>query len=70
MLAYEKELQKDYVTVKQGVIAAGQQVAQVGRQVTKEAKSEWYKIDKYYSSVAQMLADEAPFAGGSVFLFP
>ena len=70
MLSFEKELQKDYVIAKQNVAIAGQRVSELGRQAVKDATAEWYRFDKYYSSVAQMVADDSPYAGGGIFLSP
>ena len=70
MLSFEKDLHKDYIVAKQNIAIAGQRVSGLGRLAVKDARAEWYKVDKYYSSVAQMVMDECSFVGRDVFLLP
>ena len=67
MMGYEEELKKELAVAKHKMIAAGHQAVQAGRQVDRDLeagmhkasqyiKADAYKVDRYFSSIAQMMA--------------
>ena len=70
MLAFEQTVSQDFAIAKQKAIAASQQAVAYGRRAEAEIKAEWYKVDRYYSSVAQMMADTGPAGTPAYFFMP
>ncbi len=58
MMAYEKELGHEVPVIKQAVVNAGHKVAQLGREAGDVIKADYYKIDRFFASTAQMMQSE------------
>lgn len=60
MMAFEKQLVRDFGEFKRQVVIAERQMENAARRIGNEISEEWYRMDRYYRSVAQMVADRAP----------
>ncbi len=58
MMAYEKELGHEVPVIKQAVVNAGHKVAQLGREAGDVIKADYYKVDRFFASTAQMMQSE------------
>lgn len=58
MVAYEQELGHEIPVFKQAVVNAGHQAAQLGREAGAAIKADFYKVDRFFASTAQMMQSE------------
>ncbi len=58
MMAYEKELGHEIPVIRQAVVNAGHKAAQLGRETGDVIRADYYKIDRFFASTAQMMQSE------------
>ena len=58
MMAYEQELGHEIPVIKQAVVSAGHKAAQLGREAGEAIKADYYKVDRFFASTAQMMQSE------------
>ena len=58
MMSYEQELGREIPVIKQAVVNAGHKAAQLGREAGTVIKADFYKVDRFFASTAQMMQSE------------
>ncbi len=59
MMSYEQELGREIPVIKQAAVNAGHQAAQLGREAGTAIKADFYKVDRFFASTAQMMQSES-----------
>ncbi len=58
MMSYEQELGREIPVIKQAAVNAGHKAAQLGREAGSAIKADFYKVDRFFASTAQMMQSE------------